>query len=75
MKKIKVIHTGDLPGKVPINSTLVYILALDHWKAPQWLWAVVLTLVVLVWILFIVRLRQQEPTKLFENRKSVHYDG
>lgn len=39
---------------LPIQSTLVVILALDHWNAPQWLWGVIGAIFGLFWIVSII---------------------
>ena len=48
--KRKVISRGNLPHKLPVFNTLVIILAMDYWNAPQWLCGVIGVIVALLWI-------------------------
>ena len=49
MKETKVIKNRQLPTRLPVISTLVTILALDRWNAPEWAWAVFFTLAAIIW--------------------------
>jgi hypothetical protein len=49
MANPKVITYRNLPAYLPITRTLVALLALDYWGAPQWLWGVVVFIVALDW--------------------------
>jgi hypothetical protein len=53
MENKKVIKSKYLPTHLPVASTLLYIIALDYWNAPQWVWGVVVTLLSMNWLLVI----------------------
>lgn len=55
-----VIKRKYLPTKLPTIGTLCVALALDHWNAPEWLWAVMGTLYAIVWIACIVTMCNEE---------------
>lgn len=65
--KRKVVHINNCQSRYPVSAFLVWFLCLDYWNAPEWLWAVVITLVVL----FIAgitynKLVMEEPTDPFK---------
>jgi len=54
MKK-KTIKNSNLPAKLPIGSTIMYYMALDYYKAPEWLWTLATLLFSLIWIGSIIK--------------------
>lgn len=68
MKEVKVISNKNLQSRLPLLSTLVTILALDYWKAPEWLWGCLGLLFLLMWITSIVRLVNEESVDVFEEK-------
>ena len=53
MKEKKVISSKNLPTRSPILSTLVYVLALSYWNAPQWVWGAIGVLLLIIWVTWI----------------------
>lgn len=47
--KTLVIKHENLPTRFPFFPTLTWILAMDRWDAPQWLWGVTGLLFVMAW--------------------------
>lgn len=68
MNKIKVISRRNLPGKLPLLQTLVAILSLDYWNAPQWLWGVVGIILTMYWIVDIFFIINSKQVNIFEYR-------
>lgn len=60
MESKKVISKKNLPTRSPILATVVYVLAMDYWNAPQWLWGAVGLLLVFIWIAWIVSFFNQD---------------
>lgn len=50
MKDNKVISRKNLPTNIPVLSTILILLALDYWNAPEWLCGVIIT----IWAIYIV---------------------
>jgi len=47
MKRKNVIPSKYIPIKVNVTGYLASIIALDYWNAPQWLWGVVITVLLI----------------------------
>ena len=56
----KVIKRKYLPSRSPLASSIVYLLALEYWNAPQWAWGCVCFLIILVWVNFIISFFSEE---------------
>jgi hypothetical protein len=69
MKTKKVLKQSNLPSKLPIGQTLLTILALDYWNAPQWLWGAFGLLFVIAWVGSIYSLCTEKGVDLLENDK------
>ena len=52
--------------RLPIIGTAVWLLVLDRFNAPSWLFAVFITLAVIVWLVMIYALYHAEASKPFE---------
>lgn len=72
MESKKVISKKNLPTRSPILATVVYVLAMDYWNAPQWLWGAVGLLLIFIWIAWIVSFFNQDEIDVMStwNRKS-----
>ena len=66
MKKFKVIHAKNLPGKLPIYPTIITWLALDHWRAPEWLYGSFAFLGGLMWALCVIKIIHQQTEDIFK---------
>lgn len=60
MESKKVISKKNLPTRSPILTTVVYVLAMDYWNAPQWLWGAVGLFLIFIWIAWIVSFFNQD---------------
>ncbi len=56
----QVIAWKVLPSRLPIWPTIVVVLAMDHWKAPLWLWGSVVTVLAVIWLAATYGLRHEE---------------
>lgn len=70
MKTKKVIDAKNLPGKLPIWSTLTTALALDHWNAPEWLWGALGLFFLIGWIAVIASKSREEQVDMFEKENT-----
>lgn len=66
----KVINPKNLPANLPIFRTLLVVMALKLWDAPQWLWGAALTLVAVLWVFCIYLKVNQKYLKLYEQKGS-----
>jgi hypothetical protein len=48
--KFKKIHVKYLPPRLPVQSTALWWLVLDHFQAPGWLWGGMGAMFIVVWI-------------------------
>ena len=68
MKKTKVVHTKNLPFKMPLGSTIILGLLLDRLQVAGWIWGVAITLIVIYWVLWIVSVWTKEYIDIFNDR-------
>jgi len=54
MKLRRVVHGKNLPIRCPLVSTLVLWMVLDKVSAAGWVWGVVGTLVVVMWVEWLI---------------------
>jgi len=64
MESKKVISKKNLPIRSPILATVVYVLSMDYWNAPQWLWGAVGLLLVFIWIGWIISFFNQDEVDI-----------
>lgn len=64
----KVISRKNLPTKPPTIATVVAILALDYWNAPQWLWGALGVVFVIIWVAWIVQMFQEKQFDIFKDK-------
>ena len=64
--KRKVISHANLPHRLPIWPTLVTLLMLDRYNAPQWLYGAMGLLFLIVWALVFYGMATQEKIDIFE---------
>jgi hypothetical protein len=62
----KVISHKNLPTRLPIWTTVTAGLLLDRFSSPDWVWGIVGTLFVIVWIVCIISIRTQDHVELKE---------
>lgn len=70
METKRVIKSKYLPARIPTIPTLSIVMALDYWKAPQWAWGVMLTLLGIVWISAIYYRITEEEIELIETQSN-----
>jgi len=68
MKKRKVINRKQLPTKLPLTSTLLAILMMDYYSAPQWVWGVVITLLSVLWVYCLYAIVTDEDVEIDLNK-------
>lgn len=66
MKRHKVVSNKNLPMRLPIFPTITLWLLLDRLDAAVWVWSVVGTLWVILWIVAAITCWLQELTELKE---------
>lgn len=66
MKRRKVLDAKQMPTRLPMIGTLVWYLILDKFDAPGWLWGVMGTLFVLLWIAAVVGIWTQDSVEIAE---------
>jgi hypothetical protein len=69
MKKYKVISRKNLPTGLPVTKTILFLMALDYYKAPQWLFGAVGCFLILGWIVSIGSMFQERQTDIFEEKE------
>lgn len=63
-KKFK-IDRKNLPTRLPIYNTLIIVIALDYWSAPDWLWGVLGTLVLIAWVSVLISFFKDDYVDIF----------
>lgn len=64
----KVIKLENLPTKLPGNTTLACLLAIDVWNVPSWGKGVIWTLLALIWIGAAINLYREKRIDIFEGK-------
>ena len=64
----KVISRKNLPTTSPLPLTILLLLAIDYWHAPEWLKGIVYFVIVIVWISKIVKVTKEIETNIFKNK-------
>jgi hypothetical protein len=67
--KNKTIKNSNLPAKLPVGSSILYYIALDYYKAPEWLWTVAIIIFSLFWIGGVVKYFTHESWDITELAK------
>lgn len=67
--KRKVVSGKSLPLKFPVSFILAWALFLDRVHAPEWAWAVSVTIIVLYLIVVACLMIQQDYVELFKGEK------
>ena len=71
MKKIKVLHSSNLPTKIPIPSTILYLLALDYYQFSDIVKGIVYAYIAIIWIFVIIRLITRDAVDIFKESDRV----
>jgi hypothetical protein len=66
-KPRKVFEANNLPTRLPLGMTVLCWLALDHWKAPQWMYGAAALLFVILWLNAIYDIGTEEKVDFFKN--------
>lgn len=66
MSKTKVIDRYNIPESLPVNHTLLLVLALNYWEAPTWLCVVTTLYLILLWFFKIHSINNMEQVDLFD---------
>lgn len=69
MTKLKYISPKNLPPSFPVLTTAVTYLFLDKFNPAQWVWGVVITLVVIYWLIVIWGVINSDFIDVIGNRK------
>ena len=59
----------NLPVKFPVTFTLILWLYLDKYNAPEWILAVIATLMIILWAIIYSMQRDEEKIDLFSGYK------
>jgi hypothetical protein len=65
----RLIWTGNLPMRIPIWQTLLVWVALDHFRAPAWLWGGAALFLILLWAAWIHQVSTRDSVDVLSNRK------
>ena len=69
MRKIKVLSNSNLPVKFQVYKTGLAYMALDVYKAPEWLWTVAVIYFVILWTAVFIKSYAQERVDILDNKK------
>ena len=64
-----VIKLNNLPAKLPVTETMVYVMAMDFFKTPQWGIGIMAFLLCCKWIIAIYDLCTQQSVDIFKSAK------
>lgn len=67
--KRKVINSRNMPMNTPLYQTLAVVLALIEFEAPEWVCGVVGTILVIVWLGWIISIFNTEQLPPFGEEK------
>lgn len=65
---MNVIKYKELPGKLPVTSTITIIIALDYWNAPEWSYGVIGVFLCFKWAFCIYQIAVQKQTSIFDKK-------
>lgn len=68
MKNKKVIDPKNLPIRLPFWPTLLAVLSLDYWSAPEWMWGTVICLLAIWWFIALWVVDKEEKIDLMSER-------
>jgi hypothetical protein len=63
-EKHKVLSWTNLPVKLPVFNTIVCLLVLDRFNAPEWVWGIMGTILCFVWVVLICVKFNEERVKM-----------
>ena len=63
------IDRKNLPSKMPVSFTLISILAMDYWGAPDWVFGAVGVFLLLFWVSFFISVSKSKYIDIFENKE------
>jgi hypothetical protein len=63
---VKEIKQGNLPYNPPVTLTVVVWLALDHWRAPGWLYGAAVVVMLILWVAAIYSIWAAERIDIIE---------
>ena len=69
-EKVKKISGKNLLPKIPLFNTVLIFLALDYWKASNFLWGVVAAIVVIWWIVVFYSYANIEQIDIFKEEET-----
>ena len=70
MKENKVISRKNLPTQLPIGTTILLLVTLDHFNAPDWLGGFVICFLTIGWIVSIIAISNEKHKDIFEDDKN-----
>lgn len=65
---MKVIKNSNLPTKLPVTITVVFVLWLKTIGMQEWLMGIISFLLLVVWVFAILRLCEQKETDIFKDK-------
>lgn len=68
MEKNKVIKGSNLPMKMPLLGSIVYLMAADYYNLPEWAWTCVILFLSLAWIVYIISIFKNEGVDVLNKK-------
>lgn len=71
MKKYKIKSSAIATSPIrAVYTTLLIVLAMDHWNAPEWMWGVMITILFIAWIALFMAMAREVEIDPFEEQKT-----
>lgn len=67
MEKKNVISRANMASRIPLFNTVGWITVLHYWNAPEWLWGVIMLILLLGWILSIKGIIEEKQVDIFDD--------
>lgn len=71
MNKLQYISKGNLSPNLPIQFTALVYLFMDKFNAPGWLWGVVITILVILWLAIFYVLANAKHIDIIKNLSKI----
>jgi hypothetical protein len=65
---MKVIKRSNIPTRLPVWQSLITILSLDYWKAPDWIYVIFAIFFIILWTSSIIMIIKEKQVDIFKNK-------